>query len=160
MVEYFDECYPDLSKATAAAATTAVVAAGISDGRAFQYRDFDNMKSPTFDGLQDPIIDMRWMFDIEGCFFTFSFPADQRVRCALNLLRSGARDWWRLVTSSYSPKQRAAVTWGQFLEMFHSRYVLQVEHERLAQEYLDLRQGLESVTEITKMFTGEGHVLS
>lgn len=37
--------------------------------------------------------------------------------------------------------------------MFHSRYVPLVGRERLAQEYLDLRQGSETVTEITKMFT-------
>ena len=44
------------------------------------------------------------------------------------------------------------MTWEQFFEMFHSRYVPLVERERLAQEYLDLRQGTESVMEITKMF--------
>ena len=42
---------------------------------------------------------------------------------------------------------------GQFSEMFRSRYVPLVEHERLAQEYMDLRQRTESMTEITKMFT-------
>ena len=37
--------------------------------------------------------------------------------------------------------------------MFCSRYVPLVEQGRLALEYLDLRQGIESVKEITKMFT-------
>ena len=37
--------------------------------------------------------------------------------------------------------------------MFYSRYASLVEHERLALEYLDLRQETESVTEITKIFT-------
>ena len=37
--------------------------------------------------------------------------------------------------------------------MFHSRYVPLLKRERLAQEYPELRQGTESVTEITKMFT-------
>ena len=36
--------------------------------------------------------------------------------------------------------------------MFCSKYVSLVERERLAQEYLELRQGTESVMEITKMF--------
>ena len=44
------------------------------------------------------------------------------------------------------------MSWEQFPEMFRSRYVPLVEQERLAEEYLDLRQGTESVTEITKMF--------
>ena len=37
--------------------------------------------------------------------------------------------------------------------MFRTRYDQLGERERLVQEYLDLRQGTESVTEITKMFT-------
>ena len=45
------------------------------------------------------------------------------------------------------------MSWEQFYEMSRSRYVQLVEHERLAQEYLDLRQRSETVTDITKMFT-------
>ena len=37
--------------------------------------------------------------------------------------------------------------------MFLTRYIPWVEHEGLAQEFLDLRQGTESVIEITRMFT-------
>lgn len=37
--------------------------------------------------------------------------------------------------------------------MFHSRYVSLVEMEKLAQEYLELRQETETMTEITNMFT-------
>ena len=70
MVEYIDECYAALSETVAAAATTGVVAAGVGSGRDFQYRDFDNTKPPTFDGVQDPIVAMRWLSDVEGCFFT------------------------------------------------------------------------------------------
>ena len=125
MVEYFDERYAALAETAAAAATSAVTAAGVGGGagRAFQYRDFDNTKPPTFDGTQDAIRAMRWLSDVEGCFFTCSCPADQKVRCALNLLRLGAKDWWRLTTGSYTDDQRAAVTWEQFQDMFCTRYV-------------------------------------
>ena len=37
--------------------------------------------------------------------------------------------------------------------MFRARYIPRVERERLAQEFLSLRQDGESVTEITRMFT-------
>ena len=110
MVEYFDEHYAALTEAAAAAATSAVTVARGGTGRGFQYRDFDNTKPPTFDGVQDPIIAMRWLSDMEECFFTCSCSAGQRVRCALNLLRLGARDWWRLTTGSYSDAQQAAVS--------------------------------------------------
>ena len=96
---------------------------------------------------------MRWLSDVEDFFFTCSCPTDQRVRGALNLLRLEAKDWWRLTTGSYSDAQRAAVTWDQFRDMFSTRYVPRVEQERLAQEFLELRQDSESVMEITRMFT-------
>ena len=89
MIEYFDERYAALAETAAAAATAAVAAARGGAGRGFQYRDIDNTKPPTFDGVQDPTVAMRWLSDVEGCFFTCSCPVDQRVRCALNLLRLG-----------------------------------------------------------------------
>ena len=63
------------------------------------------------------------------------------------------KDWWRLVTGSCSAERRATVSWEQFSKMFYTRYVFWVECERLAQEFSDLRQGKEFVTEITMMFT-------
>ena len=74
---------------------------------------------------------MRWLSDVEGCFFTYSCPDDQKVKCDLNLLRGGGRNWWRMVTSSYTHDQRSVLTWDQFSEMFHARYVPLVEMEIL-----------------------------
>ena len=70
MVEYVDECYAALAETAGDAASVGVAAASGGTNRAFQYQDFDNTKPPTFDGVQDPIIPMRWLSDIEGCFFT------------------------------------------------------------------------------------------
>ena len=39
------------------------------------------------------------------------------------------------------------------MDMFRARYIPWVERERLAQEFLSLRQDGESVTKITRMFT-------
>ena len=90
------------------------------------------MKPPTFDGIQNLIVAMRWLSDVEGCFFTCSCPVDQKVRCALNLLSSREKDWWRFMIGSYTDDQRAEVTWEQFKDMFRARNILQVERERLA----------------------------
>ena len=82
-----------LSQETAAVAVTAAVAtAKKGTSRGFQYRDFYYAKPPTFDGVQDSIVAMRWLSDMEGCFSTSLCPTDQRVGCALNLLRLGAKD--------------------------------------------------------------------
>ena len=118
MMEYFDEIYASIAETVAATTSATVAAAGAGTGQAFQYRHFDNTKPPPFDGTQDPIIAMRWLSDMEVCFFTCSCLADQKVRCALNLLRFGAKDWWRLMTGSYTNDQIAAVTWEKFREVF------------------------------------------
>ena len=34
------------------------------------------MKPPTFDGIHDPIVGMRWLYDVKGSFFTCSCPAE------------------------------------------------------------------------------------
>ncbi|KAL7604647.1 hypothetical protein Lser_V15G20313 [Lactuca serriola] len=76
IMEFFDDRYASV---TETAATVAVAAAGAWTSRSFKYQDFDNTKPPTFDGVQDPIVVMRWLSDVEGCFFTCSCPADQKV---------------------------------------------------------------------------------
>ena len=76
MVEYFDERYAALTETATAVATAAVAAVGGGASRGFQYRDFDKTKPPTFDGVQDPIVAMRWLSDVEGCFFTCLCPAE------------------------------------------------------------------------------------
>ena len=68
------------------------------------------MKLLDFDGIKDPIVAIRWISDMEGCFFTRSCPEDWKVRCALNLLHMGAMDWWNLVASSYTLEQRIVIT--------------------------------------------------
>ena len=64
------------------------------------FHEFNHMKPPEFDGTQDPIAGMRWISDIEGCFYTWSFLEHLRVRFALNQLRLGVKDWWKFVKPS------------------------------------------------------------
>ena len=78
MFEYFDERYAAIVETVATAASIAMAAAGGGAGQAFQYRDFNNTKPPTFDGVQDPIIFMRWLSHVNGHFFTCSCPTDLR----------------------------------------------------------------------------------
>ena len=91
MIELFDERYVDVMQAAATAATAIVDAARVRGS--FPCRNFSNTKPPDFDGFKDPIVAMRWLSDVKGCFFTCSCPKDQKVRCILNLICLGAKDW-------------------------------------------------------------------
>ena len=116
------------------------------------YRLFSNTKPLKFDGTQDLIAAMRWISDIEGCFYTCSIPEHLRVRFALNQLRLGAKDWWKFVTTSFTVAEILEVTWERFTTMFRDEYVPPIERERLAQEFLSIKQGTESMTVIPRMF--------
>lgn len=92
MLTLFDDRDATLFEVVVPATTTTVVVAEVRGERSFHYQDFNNIKLPMFNGVQDPIIAMRWLFDVAGCFFTCSYPANQKVKYALNLVRSRAKD--------------------------------------------------------------------
>ena len=93
MIELFNDRYAALSEVVVTAATMAVVVVGVRGERAFQYLYFDKTKPPELDGVKHPIIEMRWLYDMEGCFFTCSCLDDQKVKCTLNFLRVRVKDW-------------------------------------------------------------------
>ena len=103
LIETFDERYTAVTEAAAAAATAAVAAARPQGGDSLLFREFSNMKPPDFDGTQDPIAAMRWIADIDGCFYTCSCTEHLRVRFALIQLRLGVKDWWKFVTAHFMP---------------------------------------------------------
>ena len=123
LIETFDERYAAHTDAAVAATTTAVGAARPQGGDALLYWEFSNTKPPEFDGTQDLIAAMRWISDIDGCFYTCSCPEHLRVQIALNQLRLGAKDWWKFVTADFTPAELTAVTWERFTIMFREEYV-------------------------------------
>lgn len=57
-----------------------------------QYQELSNTKPLVFDGVMDPNISMRWISDVEGCFYMCSCADNLKVKFALNLLRLGVKD--------------------------------------------------------------------
>lgn len=49
------------------------------------------MKPLEFDGVKEPIVAIRWLYNMEGCFFTFSCSEEKKVRCTLNFICLGRR---------------------------------------------------------------------
>ena len=86
MFELFDYHYAALIEAVAPATIMVVSAMGIRRERSFHYRDFNNTWSSKSDGVKDPIVVMKWLYDVEGLFFTCSCMDDHNVKCTLNLL--------------------------------------------------------------------------
>lgn len=76
LIELVDECYTAVMQATAVAATAVVASIGARVGESFQYRDFSNTKPTKFYRVKDPILAMRWLSNMDGCFFMCSYPQD------------------------------------------------------------------------------------
>lgn len=74
-LSWFLGCY---TQAVVAATTTSVVVTGFQRGKTIQYREFSNTKPPKFRSGREHIIDLIWIFDVEGCFYTFRVSRNRR----------------------------------------------------------------------------------
>ena len=143
LISFFDEWYTVVT-GTTVVTTTIFVAAETSFGeKEMPYREFNNTKPPEFNSVRDTIVSMRWISDVEGCFYTSACSANLKFRYMQNLLSLGAKDWCNFFTKNYSAVEKSAVTWEQFVEKFMADYVPPTKRERLTQEYLSLKQTIE-----------------
>lgn len=114
LIETFDERYAVVTEVAAAAA---IAAARLQGGDSLLFREFSNTKPPEFDETQILIATMRWISNIEGCFYMCPCLEHLRVLFALNQLRLGVKDWWKFVTTDFTLADHAAVTWERFTKL-------------------------------------------
>ena len=107
---------------------------------------------PLFKGSTDPITCMRWIYDVKGAFLTSGCPENAKVRCASNLLRDAAKDWWVPWTKTMTNSEISEMPWTDFVTRFRAQYVPQVEMDRLSREFLTLEQTTESIPELNRKF--------
>lgn len=88
LIALFDGKYVVVASTTAVAATAVVSHTTPTRGWEVCYQEFNNTKPPEFHGIKDPIAEMRWISDVEGCFYTCSCLDNLKFRYAQNLLRS------------------------------------------------------------------------
>jgi hypothetical protein len=120
--------------------------------REFSYKEFSACSPPLFTGSTDPITCMRWISDVEGAFLTSNCPENAKVRCASNLLRDAAKDWWSTWTKAMTNPEISEMPWEDFVARFRTQYVPQVEMDRLAREFLTMEQTTETIPELNRKF--------
>lgn len=86
LIKDFDRRYATITQAATVVAIVSVATAGLQRGGTTQYREFSNRKPRELKGNKDPIIDLRWIYHIEGCFYMCSCHEDWKVKFVLNLL--------------------------------------------------------------------------
>ena len=146
LIVLFDEWYADVASTVVAATMTTIIVATSPIEKEIPYHEFNNTKPLEFDSVRDPIVSTRRVSNVEGRFYIFAFSANLKFRYVQNLLCHGAKDRWNFVTKDYSPTEKRALTWEQFVETFKEEYPMLVEREGLAHEFLLLKQTTESVT--------------
>lgn len=122
------------------ATTTVTTTSGQQRAQTVTYHEFDITHLRNCNGGMNWIVDIRWIIDVKSAI-TMSFsPHELNVNFALNHLTQGVEDWWVMVCKTLSPYERYVMTWDKFTNMLKVEYVLLLEREHLAQEYLSLKQ--------------------
>ncbi|XP_073133336.1 uncharacterized protein [Henckelia pumila] len=72
-----------------------------------------------------------------------------RLRCATYMFRDDARVWWNGAKAALN---LTTLTWNGFKDVFYGKYFTVSTRNRLAREFLEIRQGNMSIAEYVKKF--------
>ena len=78
--------------------------------------------TPVFEGTTDPVVVKEWVSMIEKIFEFVQIEDEEKVKCAVYMLRKDARIWWEAMKKS---RDVTIMTWVEFLREFNSKYYSQ-----------------------------------
>ena len=105
--------------------------------------------SPVFEGIIDPAVVEEWVSMIEKIFEFVQIKDEEKVICAVYMLRKDARIWWEAVVKS---RDVTVMTWAEFLREFNSKYYSQAVIYNKVAEFTRLQQGNLSLLEYVRQF--------
>ena len=89
---------------------------------------------------------------MESVFETSRCDPDDEVMFAGNQLRERGKDWWELLRKEKGRDGIKNLTWEEFKGLFMKRFCPQAAINRIAEEFLHLRQKDEDINTITTIF--------
>ena len=106
---------------------------------------------PTFMGEGDSMVADHWFRQIEEVLEAMEVTSDTtRIRLIAFQLEGESHVWWDWVKTS---KNLEAMTWGDFQELFMSKFFPASARHAKAREFLELKQGAMTVMEYVAKFT-------
>ena len=123
------------------------------------FLEFRACGAQDYHGARDPIASIRWLADVANDFRTSCFPEGDKVRLASCLLKDRAHDWWEDIGIEVGDDAVYVMSWDDFLTRFQADFSPMIEAQQLAQEFLDLRQTIETVAEITSKFRERAYLV-
>ncbi|XP_073120465.1 uncharacterized protein [Henckelia pumila] len=113
------------------------------------YKSFLELGPPEFKGETDPLIAEQWFQAMETAFEFMQITDADRLRCATYMFRDDARVWWNGAKAALN---LTTLTWNGFKDVFYGKYFTVSTRNRLAREFLEIRQGNMSIAEYVKKF--------
>ncbi|XP_047313623.1 uncharacterized protein LOC124917180 [Impatiens glandulifera] len=118
-------------------------------GQAPAYKQFMTFKPAEFKGSSDPIVSEEWVQAMETIFELMQISEVERVRCTTFMLRDDARIWWQGAKAALDLNN---ISWEEFKEVFYGKYFTLSTRNKLAQEFLEIKQGDSSIADYVKRF--------
>ena len=134
-------------------AVAAIEQAGIagSQGGPSNLQRFRAHHPPTFTGGGDPMVADHWFMQIEKVLEAMENTSEvTRIRLVAFQLEGEAQVWWRWARTS---RDLEAMTWAEFQELFMGKYFPDTARHAKAQEFLELKRGVMTVTDYVARFT-------
>ncbi|KAM6553046.1 hypothetical protein CsatB_013808 [Cannabis sativa] len=126
-----------------------VVPPNVGDRMEPIYERFRKQNPPVFEGGPDPLKAEQWMTMIASIFDFMRVENNDRVRCAIYMLRDDARIWWEIVSQGHNLN---TMTWDAFRALFYEKYYNESIRAAQAEEFARLVQGSMTVTEYATKF--------
>ncbi|XP_073133739.1 uncharacterized protein [Henckelia pumila] len=113
------------------------------------YKRFLELGPPEFKGETDPLIAEQWFQAMETAVEFMQITDADILRCATYMFRDDARVWWNGAKAALN---LTTLTWNGFKDVFYGKYFTVSTRNRLAREFLEIRQGNMSIAEYVKKF--------
>jgi len=125
---------------------------GGNNGSAFEYGNFLKCKPEPFKGGQDPVVNLRWLKQMEVVFESCDCSEGKKVLFASRMLKESALDWWTGRKAALGTDYIASMTWSSFSKLFEAKYCTPRDKIVLEREFLTLKKGDKSVEEYVTAF--------
>ncbi|XP_073152007.1 uncharacterized protein [Henckelia pumila] len=113
------------------------------------YKRFLELGPPEFKGETDLLIAEQWFQAMETAFEFMQITDADRLRCATYMFHDDAHVWWNGAKAALN---LTTLTWNGFKDVFYGKYFTVSTRNRLAREFLEIRQGNMSIAEYVKKF--------
>lgn len=122
------------------------------------FKDFSDIKPPTFHGHEGPTRAQNWVKEMEKAFELAEIEEKQRVKFSNYFMKDECNFWWesaeRAELAKYVMEKRADKTiyWARFTDMFFEKYLPIRVKDELEEAFLNLKQGSMTVAQYEAKF--------